>query len=349
MNWNHYKYQLIKIGDGCFNRFLKRDIFYVSESADWVIRQVGISVTSSLKDMSSKVVMNSRGIRQSIVHFGSINTFLGLDIPHKSNRVIVTWFHVVPSDQQNILFNERKKFVSKWHTACNLTKKSLITLGIPEEKIVVIPLGVDLKVFYKPDSHEINSIRSSLGIPEGVIVIGSFQKDGNGWEEGFEPKLIKGPDIFCDAVEQLARHYKIYILLTGPARGYVKRRLDKAGIPYLHHYLNNPADVARYYRALDLYLVTSRIEGGPQAVLESMATGVPVVSTRVGLSPDIIIDGENGFLCDVENTGQIVHRSIDILKNSINRKKIVSQAVNMIKKYDWSEIAHQYQHFLYSS
>ena len=53
--------------------------------------------------------------------------------------------------------------------------------------------------------------------------------------------------------------------------------------------------VVDYYRASDLYLITSRSEGGPLSLTESWATGVPVVSTRVGMSADYIRDGENGF------------------------------------------------------
>ncbi len=55
------------------------------------------------------------------------------------------------------------------------------------------------------------------------------------------------------------------------------------------------------YHALDAYLVASRQEGGPKSVLESMATGVPLVTTRAGQAPDLVVDGENGLLADVED------------------------------------------------
>ena len=47
----------------------------------------------------------------------------------------------------------------------------------------------------------IKKIKHNLGIPEDYLVIGSFQKDGEGWGEGLKPKLIKGPDIFIETIK----------------------------------------------------------------------------------------------------------------------------------------------------
>ena len=55
------------------------------------------------------------------------------------------------------------------------------------------------------------------------------------------------------------------------------------------------------YHALDAYVVASRQEGGPKSVLESMATGIPLVTTRAGQAPDLVEDGRNGILVYVED------------------------------------------------
>ena len=91
------------------------------------------------------------------------------------------------------------------------------------------------------------------------------------------------------------------VLLTGPARGYMQRELDTLGVPWEHVFARSRKDLARAYHALDVYVVASRQEGGPKAVLESMATGIPLVTTRVGQAPDLVEDGLNGLLCDVED------------------------------------------------
>jgi glycosyltransferase involved in cell wall biosynthesis len=60
------------------------------------------------------------------------------------------------------------------------------------------------------------------------------------------------------------------------------------------------------YHAIDLCLVTSRDEGGPRAALEAMATGVPLVTTRVGQAADLVRHGENGWVVEVEDVEGLV-------------------------------------------
>jgi hypothetical protein len=57
-------------------------------------------------------------------------------------------------------------------------------------------------------------------------------------------------------LEKLSRRYDLFVVLAGHACGYVKRRLESSDISYSHHFLNEPDDVAQYYRAMDIYIVT---------------------------------------------------------------------------------------------
>jgi glycosyltransferase involved in cell wall biosynthesis len=98
----------------------------------------------------------------------------------------------------------------------------------------------------------------------------------------------------------------LHVLLSGPARGYVRAGLDRLGIPYVHRRLERYEDVAQLYHALDVYLVPSRQEGGPKSVLEAMASGVPIVSTRVGQATELVRDRVNGRLVDVEDVDALV-------------------------------------------
>ena len=93
----------------------------------------------------------------------------------------------------------------------------------------------------------------------------------------------------------------ISVLLTGPARGYVCRELAELGIPYRHVLATTRSELGRAYREVDVCLVASRQEGGPKSVLEAMASGVPVVTTRVGQAAELIADGENGLLAEADD------------------------------------------------
>jgi glycosyltransferase involved in cell wall biosynthesis len=178
----------------------------------------------------------------------------------------------------------------------------VVDAGVPAERVFEILLAVNLELFARRDDGAYARAREALGIRREAFVVGSFQKDGVGWGEGLEPKLIKGPDVLLAALERArAQVPGLHVLLSGPARGYVIRGLERLGIPYVHRYLDRYEEIGGLYAALDAYLVSSRQEGGPKAVLESMATGVPVVSTRVGQATALVEHGRNGWLADVED------------------------------------------------
>lgn len=168
----------------------------------------------------------------------------------------------------------------------------VVGAGVPPERVFTIPIGVDLEHF------PLAPPRSGEG-----FVIGSFVKDGVGMADGFEPKLLKGPDTLVAVVERIP---DVSVLLTGPARGYVQRELERRGVPVRHVLLGSRAELGRAYHDVDVCLVTSRQEGGPKTVLEAMASGVPVVSTRVGQAAELVADGENGLLCDVDDVDALV-------------------------------------------
>jgi len=324
--------------------FAKYDIFYIIENADWSIKWDGLNLEKCIKNL--KVTTSSHGLKGKIIHFGTNNIYnTELD---KNNRSILTYFHISPNDPMQEKIAEISKSLKFIHTSCKITRNKLIKLRVPSKKIVVIPIPVDLSIFKKISEEKRNTIRSSLGIEKDKIVIGLFQKDGVGWGEGNEPKLIKGPDIFCDVVEKLAEKYPIHVLLTGPARGYVKKRLKKASIPFTHKYLKNYPEIVNYYNVLDLYLVTSRVEGGPKAILESMACGVPIVSTKVGQAPDIIQNEKNGFLAEIEDKKKMAEYASKVLDNPKIRGELIKNGLKTAKKYELKKIAREYYKKLYS-
>jgi glycosyltransferase involved in cell wall biosynthesis len=180
----------------------------------------------------------------------------------------------------------------------------VVGAGVPEERVFTIPIGIDLEHF--PLSAPRESDR---------FVIGSFVKDGVGMAEGLEPKLLKGPDTFVAVVARVRERVpNLSVLVTGPARGYVRLALDELGVPHRHVLATTRSELGRAYGDVDVCLVTSRQEGGPKSVLEAMASGVPVVSTRVGQAAELIADGENGLLADVDDVEALaaaVHRVYD--------------------------------------
>ena len=182
----------------------------------------------------------------------------------------------------------------------------VLSAGVDPISVHRIPIGIELEHFPFGDADARAVARAALGIPVDGFVVGSFQKDGVGWGEGLQPKLIKGPDTLVAVAEELKAHLpRLLVLLTGPARGYVMRELTRRAIAFRRVEARTRAELARAYHALDAYVVTSRQEGGPKGVLESMATGAPLVTTRVGQAPELVQHGVNGLLADVDDVEAI--------------------------------------------
>jgi glycosyltransferase involved in cell wall biosynthesis len=267
----------------------------------------------------------------------------------KSNRFVTSFFHGKPSDGPDVArhidaFINSIPQLSKIVTGASLVERRLLDWGVPREKLVRIPIGCDTILFQPPTPEQRRTARSQLGIPDGHSCIGSFQKDGVGWGDGMEPKFIKGPDVFIEAVRRLAEHNPVFVLLTGPARGYVRLGLERHGIPYRHDFLCDYRDMARYYHALDLYLVTSREEGGPMALMESMATHVPVVSTKVGQAEDLVTDMVTGGLVDVDDVAGLCERALSLLDASPEQRATRAQKARdiVVRGFDWRLIARRH-------
>jgi glycosyltransferase involved in cell wall biosynthesis len=285
-------------------------LILVRDQADWVIdeemRQLG-GITSRLgiRQADSYWLAASR---QQTVFYGSQFFLLSNDWLRSTHHIGVAYFHGKPGTGVRE-FDELYQRVRRYHeritriqTSNSEMRDCLLVTGIAPEKVHLIPIGINLSYFSVQTPESKHHARDHYGIPQTAVAVGSFQKDGVGWGEGREPKLIKGPDIFLQSVERLKRQVpELFVVLSGPSRGYVKTGLEKLGIPYRHFQLDRYPEVGQLFHTLDLYMVTSRQEGGPKAILESMASGVPLITTRVGQAMDLVYHCENGFMVDAED------------------------------------------------
>jgi len=334
-------------------------VYLMSDGGNWALDWETRYLQKGLLEVhgiNARIAHQPWMFRNQILHFVSryallFGPFIKL---HSSNNIFWTWYHGHPNDPNPMmrrafeLLPQVVPLSNRIVTSCQLSKEILIAQGVPRHKIVIIPIGIDLQRFVAPNAIERAIARKALGIPESAICIGSFQKDGDGWEEGLQPKLVKGPDVFLETVRYLSQSYSnLVILLTGPARGYVKRGLDKLGVAYIHHQLKDYFDIVSYYHALDIYIIASRAEGGPKALMESWATGVPVVSTRVGMSADRISDGVNGMLAEVGDALTLSEKACRLIEDREYREQCRQGGLISVQECDWRIVATQHYEQLY--
>lgn len=207
-------------------------------------------------------------------------------------KVVCSIHHIVPdkfdhNKKTDFLFRDR--FVDVYHVPSEKTKNQIENLT--NKPIFVNPFWVNSDIWFNVENQA--DLRKDLNLPDKYL-IGSFQRDTEG-HDLVTPKLEKGPDIFCDAVEEMFKENKdVEVVLAGWRRQYVMKRLNNAGIKY--HYFELPSFevINKLYNCLDLYIVGSRHEGGPQSIFECALTKTPIVSTDVGAA-SMILDKKSIF------------------------------------------------------
>ncbi|MHB8618295.1 MAG: glycosyltransferase family 4 protein [Chloroflexota bacterium] len=291
-------------------------LFLVSDHPNWVLSWEMREVAAIARHMGIHIgsMQYPSGVHQQSVFFAS--HFFLKEIRHlfAGNRVAFAYFHGKPTGSDgdfqlcyNILARHHKQ-VSRIQASYSEMRDIILESGIDQAKVFLIPIGINLSYFSPQTADNKKAARERFGLPAEATIIGSFQKDGTGWSEGLEPKLVKGPDVLLASLRRLKEGVPdLFVVLSGPARGYVKRGLEEAHIPFRHLYLDDYRTIGHLFHAIDLYIVASREEGGPKAILEAMASGVPLVTTRVGQAMDLVRHGENGWMVEVEDAEGLAH------------------------------------------
>jgi glycosyltransferase involved in cell wall biosynthesis len=261
-------------------------------------------------------------VKQQSVFYASHLSLLVGDQWHQPNRLGMAYMHGKPGTGYDE-FDRTFDVLSRHHDRFDRVQAThsemhriILQSGIAPEKVFLIPLGVNPSIFPRVTPESRAAARRRFGVPPHARVVGSFQKDGVGWGDGVEPKKVKGPDILLEVIDQLRGSIPdLFVLLSGPARGYVKAGLQRMGVSFAHDFIADPRALAPLYHASDVYVVSSRQEGGPKAVLEAMASGVAVVSTRVGQAMDLIRHEQNGWIVNVEDANGLAKWSGDVLRD----------------------------------
>lgn len=159
----------------------------------------------------------------------------------------------------------------------------------------------------RPTAERRDQIRRGLGVPAGATVIGTV---GN-------LRRAKAYPDFLDAIARLApRHPGLIVLIAGdgPLRAELEARSASLGLGQYLRWLGRRNDVVEILPAMDVFVLSSRREGFPMAILEAMSAGVPVVATDVGGVREVVRDGETGILLpagDPVRLSEGIHRMIE--------------------------------------
>lgn len=210
-------------------------------------------------------------------------TFLEWQALLNSKKVVATIHHIdadnLTAGKYSRQFKFIKTYASQIHSICPQTTRDIQKLGIFEAPIITKYLWERDPQFYSVSSEEKAKLRKKYGFDGDSFVIGSFQND----------KTSKAPEIFLNIVlDMIKLGRKIEVVLSGRNRNFLIDNFEKMRVKY--HYFNMvPLETINdLYNCLDLYIVSSKYEGGPRSILECALTRTPVISTRVGIAPEFM-------------------------------------------------------------
>jgi glycosyltransferase involved in cell wall biosynthesis len=160
------------------------------------------------------------------------------------------------------------------------------------DQVVTVPNGVDVEALPRLTAEERARKRQSLGLSLDAVVIGTVARLAK--EKDFETFLRA----VARAREKLSP-LRCVIVGEGPLRAHLELFASSLDLSAVVQFLGERKDVGNLIQCSDAFLLTSVIEGMPNAVMESQLLGVPVVATRAGGSVDLIRDGETGLLAPI--------------------------------------------------
>lgn len=198
-------------------------------------------------------------------------------------------------------------------------KQQLLSAGVREGKIHVIRNGIDLRPFNKA----IPSLRDAFE-PEGYLIVGLIGRLSK----------EKGIDIFLQAASRILVDFpraKFVAIGDGPDRDKLNSIIDELNIREHASLLGRRDDMPSVYASLDVMVSASRQEGLPMAILEGMASRLPLVATTVGEVPSVVLDGRTGVIVPPENVDLLASAILNLLQSAARRKQLGVAARKLIE------------------
>jgi glycosyltransferase involved in cell wall biosynthesis len=181
--------------------------------------------------------------------------------------------------------------VARWVAISRQTQDDLLRLGVRPEQVALIPNGVDTAAFRPGDERERGDLRDRFAVPAGAPVAVCISR--------LSPH--KRVDLLVRALAQLRPDLpaaRLWIIGQGAEREALERLARACGVADRVQFLGaiDRQEVAERLRAADVLVLCSIWEGLSNALLEAMATALPVLATRVSGTEDVVTPGENGLL-----------------------------------------------------
>jgi glycosyltransferase involved in cell wall biosynthesis len=195
-------------------------------------------------------------------------------------------------------------------------RDDLVALGVaPPERFVVVRLGIELEERVRPEDDGRAEMRRYLGVPADRFVVGWVGR----------MTAVKRTDDVLEAFRRVREggvDACLCLVGDGPDRERLEQHASELGVIRDTLFLGYQEDVSPFYAAFDALVLPSANEGTPVSVIEALAAQTPVVATRVGGVPDVVRDGEEGFLVGAGDTEALAERLTRLARDPDLRRRL---------------------------
>ena len=237
-------------------------------------------------------------VQPDVIHAGPIQTIARVAAELGGQPLVaVSWGFDLLGDAQELRSREQAKWTLARANAvivdCRAARKVAVELGVPAERIVTLPWGVDLDVFQPGQTRTAAEARAKVGWSEAVVVL---------MTRTLEPRY--GVDVALEgflAASKLRDDLRLLVVGDGSLRHALEARVAAAGALDRVRFLGQlpPEALPVQFAAADIYLSASHVDGSSVSLLEAMATGLPVVVSDIPGNREWVEPGRSGEFFEV--------------------------------------------------
>lgn len=243
---------------------------------------------------------------------------------------------LMPSTRITCLFSSRILAIS------DAARKEICEQVGFENKISIVNVPVQLELFSL--SHQASEIRCEFNIQQSdylITAVGHFI-EVKGWDIAI-PAFAK----VCESIPNA----KLLLVGKKTSESYYQKICAQIKLFYLNDkviFAGNRSDIPDILKASDLFILPSRSEGTPAALIEAMASGLPCIATNAGGMPEVIINGDNGFLFEKENVDELADKIKRVALEPDLKMQFVTNAQKDLHKFSIEKyVENVFKHYQY--
>ena len=147
-------------------------------------------------------------------------------------------------------------------------------------------------------------------------------------------------------VEDKYPEYQLIIYGEGPKRNDLEQLISELKLEGNVQLPGNTTKLHDYIKAAGMFVLSSDYEGMPNALIEAMCLGLPVISTKVSGATDLIKDHENGILTELNDQGELEAAMLELIENPLLAEKLAKNAVKLNESLELTKIMNQWIQFI---